>query len=1282
MLIIFLLSEEKEALLMRKVLSILLTLVLCIGLIPVMAVPVHAVDTYDVWVGDTQITSENKDAIPSVLGGTAEYDPTNHTLTFNGVTGIQGSSTFSYMDGSHNTSVTVKIGSKNVDLVIKGDVNIDASNVGHGIFVSNGSLTMEANMTITGATVYCIETDGAKPMYANSGTYNISGRHGVNINNTFYIKDGVSFTANATGDDCDGISSLALYITNATVDATGTEAGIYTYDYNQNGGNVKSRGGEEGLRVGYYSSNSPLVVSGNATLEAWSGDGYAALFSQSRQYSLANSVYIKEPAGGSFQTVNLNNENVAAVVDSNNAVATHVLIAPKPTYYNLWVAGVQLNSDNLVIDSADNAAITSGSATYVPATKTLTLNNFVFEGAGYDYSYSYDYYAGIYYKGSGDVLTIDLVGDNRISETGAVNFLNADYCNSHGIYTDGPLSFSGSGTLTAIGGKAKNYHAGIEVNGTLSIPADFNGTINGSVVDYEHAGLTSYGIFGNRIIIAGGTINATGNTYENSASYGFGNWYDDSFTISGGTVTASGVTKVHNNNNLTITSGYAEVSTDTKGTSPVVYDGGDIRTYKWMHYPSSMTPTTPYDLYVGNVQVTSANKDNVLEDAGTPTVTYDPSTATLYLTDANIDSFHNHGSNDSSGIYTKSDLTIILSGDNTISVVNAPENNDVHGINLDEDGLSLTIGGDGSLDIRCGASGSHYATCIEQWPYSGTRNKLMICDSAKVKAEAVKGNSSFGAVTVTGDILLCDDAQLTVRGGDSDRGSVALACSFSLVIKDNAQLITIGGDNAPTSFEYEGTTYTNESKLSIAIQSNEMTVQDNAVVAATGGIVKASDDAESIGIQGNLIINGGTVAANTRAAQGKAQALSSAPVLASGLVAGGSINSDGKDAVEYDPADNSSYKWFKTPFTVVPKVDTPTFSPADGTTFTDSIDVTISIPDGATVYYTDDGSEPSETNGTVTTGAAITLDETTTLKAIAVKDGFADSDIAEATYTKTEPAPSGGGGGGGGSAPETYAVTPAEAENGKIEVSSKNAAEDDKVTITVTPDEGYELDKLIVKDKDGNEIEVTDNGDGTYTFKMPDSEVEIEPVFKEAEPETPAEDEFPFVDVPEDAYFRKAVEWALEEGVTGGTTPTTFSPKAPATRAQMITFLWAASGAPDPETTENPFKDVSEDAYYYKAVMWAYEKGITAGVSEDMFGPDQTVTRAQAATFLYGVAGRPDTGSEPFTDVNDGDYFEAPVAWAFKEGITTGTSETTFSPDADCLREQIITFMYLYFTAE
>lgn len=181
-----------------------------------------------------------------------------------------------------------------------------------------------------------------------------------------------------------------------------------------------------------------------------------------------------------------------------------------------------------------------------------------------------------------------------------------------------------------------------------------------------------------------------------------------------------------------------------------------------------------------------------------------------------------------------------------------------------------------------------------------------------------------------------------------------------------------------------------------------------------------------------------------------------------------------------------------------------------------------------------------------------------------------------------------------------------------------------------------------------------------------------------AEP-TPAENDFPFTDVPENAYYRKPVEWALKNGITSGTTPTTFGPFDVTTRGQMITFLWIAKGSPEPTSAELPFKDVADGAYYYKAVLWAYENSITAGVSADEFAPDASVTRAQAVTFLYGVTGRPAAGSEPFEDVADTDWFAAPVAWAYNKGITSGTSATMFSPNAACQRAQIITFMAQYF---
>ena len=162
-------------------------------------------------------------------------------------------------------------------------------------------------------------------------------------------------------------------------------------------------------------------------------------------------------------------------------------------------------------------------------------------------------------------------------------------------------------------------------------------------------------------------------------------------------------------------------------------------------------------------------------------------------------------------------------------------------------------------------------------------------------------------------------------------------------------------------------------------------------------------------------------------------------------------------------------------------------------------------------------------------------------------------------------------------------------------------------------------------------------------------------------------------------YYYDAVYWAVENGITTGTSATTFSPDASCTRAQMVTFLWRAAGSPEPETTVMPFTDVSSSDYYYKAVLWAVEEGITTGTSATAFSPDLAVTRAQTATFLYRFAGAPTvSGSNSFTDVDADAYYADAVLWAANEGITTGTSTTTFSPDDDCTRAQIVTFLYRY----
>ena len=245
-------------------------------------------------------------------------------------------------------------------------------------------------------------------------------------------------------------------------------------------------------------------------------------------------------------------------------------------------------------------------------------------------------------------------------------------------------------------------------------------------------------------------------------------------------------------------------------------------------------------------------------------------------------------------------------------------------------------------------------------------------------------------------------------------------------------------------------------------------------------------------------------------------------------------------------------------------------------------------------------------------------------------------------------------------------------EHGTVTVSTEAAVGGSTVTITVKPDSGYTLGGITVTDSEGNELSLTDNGNGAYAFTMPSGKVEIHVTFTEDGSLNP------FQDVPSDAYYFEAVNWAVANNVTNGTSETTFSPDVGCTRAQVVTFLWRAAGQPEPTEGTNPFTDVKEGTYYYKAVLWAVEKGITNGTSETTFDPDETCTRAQIVTFLWRREGKPaPTGANnPFADVKPSAYFGSAVLWAVEKGITNGTSETTFEPNEDCTRAQVVTFLF------
>lgn len=254
----------------------------------------------------------------------------------------------------------------------------------------------------------------------------------------------------------------------------------------------------------------------------------------------------------------------------------------------------------------------------------------------------------------------------------------------------------------------------------------------------------------------------------------------------------------------------------------------------------------------------------------------------------------------------------------------------------------------------------------------------------------------------------------------------------------------------------------------------------------------------------------------------------------------------------------------------------------------------------------------------------------------------------------------------------TYPITVLNAKNGTVAASHKTAPKGATITLTVAPDKDFVMDGLAVVDGAGAAIKLTDMGNGKYTFIMPASKVTVEGSFKEEFPDFPN----PFSDIAPSDFCCDAVMWAVAKDITNGIGNYTFAPNQPCTRAQIVTFLWRAAGSPAPKSASN-FTDVPADAYYAKAVAWAVENSITGGTGDGKFSPDATCTRAQAVTFLYRASGSPAvSGNAAFTDVAADAYYAAAVTWAEKNGITGGIGGGLFGSDQSCTRGQIVTFLY------
>ena len=336
--------------------------------------------------------------------------------------------------------------------------------------------------------------------------------------------------------------------------------------------------------------------------------------------------------------------------------------------------------------------------------------------------------------------------------------------------------------------------------------------------------------------------------------------------------------------------------------------------------------------------------------------------------------------------------------------------------------------------------------------------------------------------------------------------------------------------------------------------------------------------------------------------------------------------------------------------------------------------VTGSIESGASV------TAGTQLTLTATADSGYSFDHWTVNGAEAGKDAqlivtITDDTQIVAVFTKN--GSSSGSSSSGSSSSRTYSVTVEDSQNGTVTASPKRAEKGDTVSVTASANSGYELGSISAKDANGNTLKLTDKGSGKYTFTMPASKVTVSAEFTAVQT-TPA-----FADVASGAYYADAVDWAVKNGITNGKANGLFGSNDPCTRAQIVTFLWRAAGSPAPKTTVNPFSDVSAEAYYAKAVLWAVENGITNGTTATTFSPDAACTRAQCVTFLF--RGAIANGLEAVTlqDLISGfsdaaslpGYAMPAMNWALANGIVQGNGGALM-PNNTCTRGQIVTFLY------
>ena len=623
---------------------------------------------------------------------------------------------------------------------------------------------------------------------------------------------------------------------------------------------------------------------------------------------------------------------------------------------------------------------------------------------------------------------------------------------------------------------------------------------------------------------------------------------------------------------------------------------------------------------------------------------------------------------------------------------------------------NLTITGTGRVDNISHAKGALYnkGTVVIN---GGTFDRSK--ENGKTSNDS--GSNSWYTIKNVGSMTIHDGATVQTAGNNAALGKFSSLVSngyfdandYSTNKGLDQPILTIDGG----TFRGGLNTIKNDDRAKLTINGGtfsnyyQAVVQNHNIAEITGGTFTAASDAntETYGIYncgcgadidlGTLTVSGGTFTGATYAvaevssqnaivnisggqfAGTKAAIIKSSTSNATIAISGGSFS----QSVERKYLDRSLNAELKrasgeTPYSYYTSMNDALAAAKPGDTVTDlnattesKVTLTLKYNDGAT----------ADTTYNVASGTTITL-PTPAHRSGYTFNGWYDGSkfyAAGASYKVSATATLNASwsyiSSGSSSYDPTYSVsTPSKTENGSVTVSPKSASKGSTVTITVKPDSGYVLETLTVTDKNGNELTLKDKGDGKYTFTMPAGKVEVKATFMEDNSVLNF-----FYDVPNGAYFYEAVKWAVDKGVTNGLSDTMFGPYESCTRAQIVTFLWRAAGSPEPKAMSS-FTDVPASAYYAKAVAWAVENGITNGMTETTFAPNATCTRGQSVTFLYRALKGTASGSANFTDVKSDAFYADAINWAVANNVTNGTSNTTFSPNADCTRAEIVTFLY------